>query len=77
MEKNHILEKYSTFPAELKSVKQFVCWVGSDKIPKNPFTGNNAQSNNPETWGTFDDAVDACVKFNWCWLYVCPALFWC
>lgn len=64
MEKNHILEKYSTFPAELKSVKQFVCWVGSDKIPKNPYTGNNAQSNNPETWGTFEDAVNACVKFN-------------
>ena len=64
MTKNQILEKYSSFPAELKKEKQFVCWVGSDKIPKNPYTGYNAQSNNPATWGSFDDAVAACVKYG-------------
>lgn len=60
----NILDKYSVFPAELKTVKQFVCWVGSDKIPKNPYTGNNAQSNNPNTWGTFEEACEACKKYN-------------
>lgn len=64
MTKNQIEDKYSAFPAELKTVKQFVCWVGSDKIPKNPYTGNNAQSNNSATWGTFDEAVEACEKYN-------------
>ena len=59
-----IKDNYKSFPAELKKVKQFVCWVGSDKIPKNPYTGNNAQSNNPSTWGTFDEACAACDKFN-------------
>ena len=64
MTTNQILEKYKSFPAELKTVKQFVCWVGSDKIPKNPYTGNNAQSNNSQTWGTFEEAVNACNKYN-------------
>lgn len=59
-----IKDNYKKFPAELKTVKQFVCWVGSDKIPKNPYTGNNAQSNNPNTWGTFKEACDACEKYN-------------
>ena len=64
MTKTEILDVYKDFPAELKKVKQFVCWVGADKIPKNPHTGNNAQSNNAGTWGSFDEAVDACVKYK-------------
>lgn len=64
MTKTEFEKKYEKFPAELKKVKQFVCWVGADKIPKNPHTGNNAQSNNPDTWGTFDEALSACEKFG-------------
>ena len=64
MTKEEIVKKYSAFPAELLKVAQFVCWVGSDKIPKNPYTGNNAQSNNPATWATFDVAAEACEKYN-------------
>ena len=56
--------KYKDFPDELKAVNQFVCWVGSDKIPRNPHTGNNAQSNNPDTWGSFEQAINACVKYK-------------
>ncbi len=51
-------------PDEIKKVNQWVCWVGSDKIPKNPSNGKNAQSNNPKTWGTFEQAVKACDTFN-------------
>lgn len=56
--------KIDNIPEELKKVKQWVCWIGSDKVPKNPASGKNAQSNNPKTWGTFAQAVKACETFN-------------
>lgn len=59
-----MITKVDNIPAELREVKQWVCWVQSDKIPRNPYTGGNAMSNNPDTWGTFDDAVSACNRFN-------------
>ena len=49
---------YENIPSELKIVKNWVCWCG-DKLPKNPYTGGNAQSNNQQTWGTFQDALEA------------------
>ena len=54
---------YDNIPQELKKLKQWVCWCG-DKLPKNPKTGGNAQSNNPDTWGTFDEAVAALSKYH-------------
>lgn len=57
-------KRYKDFPDELKECNQFVCWVGSDKIPKNPASGKNAQSNNPATWGTFKQAIKACETFG-------------
>lgn len=45
-------------PQELIDLKQWVCWCG-DKIPKNPYTGGNAMSNNPSTWGTYAEACEA------------------
>ena len=51
-------------PSELKTVKNWVCWVGSDKVPKNPHTGGNAMANNPDTWGTFAEAVTACKTYH-------------
>lgn len=59
-----MVTRIENIPAELKSVKQWVCWVGSDKIPKNAKTGGNAMSNNPETWSTFDEAVEGCEKYH-------------
>lgn len=59
-----MLTKIENIPQELRKVKQWVCWVGADKIPKNPYTGNNAMSNNPDTWSTFKEAVDACNKYR-------------
>lgn len=53
---------WSKVPQELKEKKQWVCWAG-DKLPKNPYTGKNAQSNNPATWSDFDTAVNAVNKF--------------
>lgn len=59
-----MITKVENIPTELKKLKQFVCWVGKDKIPKNAYTGKNAQSNNPDTWADFDTAVAACSKYN-------------
>lgn len=56
--------KIENIPQELQGVSNWVCWTGSDKIPKNPHTGGNAQSNNPSTWGTFQQAIDACEKYR-------------
>ena len=54
---------YDNIPDELKRLKQWCCWAG-DKLPKNPYTGGNAQSNNPETWSDFDTAVAAVEKYH-------------
>ena len=56
--------KVENIPVELQKVKNWVCWKGADKIPKNPFNGSNAQSNNPSTWGTFEQAIKACDTFD-------------
>lgn len=54
---------YEAIPAELKRAKQWVAWAG-DKLPKNPYTGGNAQSNNPDTWSDFSTACKAVDKFG-------------
>jgi len=53
---------YESIPKELKELKQWVCWSG-DKLPKNPNTGKNAQSNNPNTWSDYETAVSAVEKY--------------
>lgn len=59
-----MITKVENIPQELRKVKQWVCWTGSDKVPKNPYTGGNAQSNNPDTWSSFKQAVEACEKYR-------------
>ncbi len=54
---------FKHIPDEMKQLKQWVCWCG-DKLPKNAYTGGNAQSNNPETWADFETALGAIDKFN-------------
>lgn len=54
---------YEKIPNELKKVKNWVCWT-NDKLPKNPYTGGNAQSNNKSTWSDFKTAVEACKKYG-------------
>jgi len=54
---------YESIPEELKKVKQWVCWAG-DKLPKNPYTGQNAQSNNKSTWSDFETACKAVQKYG-------------
>lgn len=56
-------DKYANIPSELKSMKNWVCWDES-KLPKNPYTGKNAMSNNPSTWSDFKTAINAVEKFG-------------
>ena len=50
-------------PEMLKQDRRFVCWREAvrngeaTKIPVDPRTGKDAKSNNPATWGTWDEAV--------------------
>lgn len=57
------------FPAEPKSRRQWVGWRYEErtkrdgttyitKVPINPGTGYNADPTNPDTWGSFDEAVN-------------------
>ena len=59
-----MITKIENIPQELKDLDQWVCWVGSDKVPKNPHTGGYAKSNDPITWGSFEQACEACEKFR-------------
>jgi len=50
-------------PEELTTLKQWVCYK-SDKIPRNPYTGGNAMSNNPSTWSDYQTACEAVKKYH-------------
>jgi putative DNA primase/helicase len=67
-------DKHNSFdniPKELRELDRWVCWRWEEKsnkdgtpadpakMPINPSTGGRAMSNNPATWGTFQDAVEA------------------
>jgi putative DNA primase/helicase len=58
------MQKFQNIPEELKRLPRWVCWriIERDgkptKVPVNPKTGGNAQSNNPETWGSFEAALE-------------------
>lgn len=54
---------FENIPSELKKLKQWVCWQG-DKLPKNPYTGGNAKSNNPDTWSDYETAIQAMEKYR-------------
>jgi putative DNA primase/helicase len=57
-------------PKELRALRQWVPWRYETpkgkrtKVPINPANGRRARSNKPETWGTFDEALAACRRFN-------------
>ena len=66
---------YEYIPEEIKALKNWVCWKAVpdpkpdrpdhiSKIPINPYTGGQAQSNNPETWSDFDTAVSCSRRFS-------------
>lgn len=57
------MKQIYNLPEEIRLLPQWVCWCG-DKVPKNPRTGGNAQSNNADSWASFEDAIKACEIFG-------------
>ena len=66
---------YECIPEELKRLKNWVCWKAIpaprkddpdhiSKMPINPYTGGQAQTNNPETWSDFATAVARSRQFS-------------
>lgn len=63
---------YDIIPQELKTLPNWICWQAVPdevrgkikKMPINPLTGGNAQSNNPSTWTDFDTAVRASTSYT-------------
>ncbi len=57
-------------PEELKSLKNWVCWLfkvrkgKKTKVPINPLSGNLAKANDSRTWTTFETAVNAAAGFD-------------
>jgi putative DNA primase/helicase len=55
--------QFANVPKELQDGKRFVCWREETrngkptKVPVNPHTGNEAESDNPVTWCTLAEAV--------------------
>lgn len=51
-------------PEEMKHYNQWVCWKYTmvngrkTKMPVTPNTGKRARTNAPDTWGTYEDAVE-------------------
>ena len=60
-------------PAELMALPQWICWravpknndpTKMDKQPINPHTGQLAKTNDPTTWGTFNEAVAGISQYG-------------
>ena len=61
---------FDNIPQELKSRPQWVAWILVEragkrtKLPVNPKTGKSAKTDDPATWGTFEQAVRAGKQLN-------------
>ena len=53
---------FDLFPAELKSLPQWV--VRRGKVPINPRMGDGAKAGQPNTWATFEEAVQASAGYD-------------
>ena len=60
----------ATYPAELQALQQWVCWRRTQrqgkttKIPLHPCTGANARTDDPTTWGAFEEALAGIQRFR-------------
>lgn len=52
-------EELGNIPAELKSLRRWVCVEASSKVPLCPAAGRAASASDPETWSEYEEAADA------------------
>ena len=50
-------------PKEIQALPQWVA-RNAGKVPMNPRTGKNASPADRQTWGTLQEALDACSRYN-------------
>jgi primase-polymerase (primpol)-like protein len=50
---------WNNIPQELKDYPQWCCAGQYDRAPIDPKTGNLASVDNPASWGTFEQAINA------------------
>lgn len=70
--KRDAADRFDRIPAELKALPQWVAWdlrtrdgqPKPTKVPINPMSGELAKTNDPGTWGTFAQAVQASERFS-------------
>ena len=66
------MNRYENLPPKLRETGKFNCWryienpdkEKPDKIPFNPKTGGNGQSNNPSTFTDYQTALSAVSKYD-------------
>jgi len=64
------MNKFDNIPEEIRQLDRWVCWKIEErdgkptKVPVNPSTGGQAMSNNPQTWGTYRQAVSSVKKYS-------------
>lgn len=66
-------EVRTNIPEQLKALPIWVGWLVTEneetsktrKIPIDPKTGKYAKANDSRTWGSFDQALDGCLKFGY------------
>lgn len=54
--------KLNNIPNEIKQLNQWVCTKKSDKVPRMATSPYNASSTNPNTWVSFDKALESVKK---------------
>ena len=64
-----MVTKIENIPKEIQSLKQWVCWVGADKIPKNPNNGYNHSIGGENSafgcrWHMSEEAKQKLREFN-------------
>lgn len=63
-----IAQKQILTTDDMRASKQWVCWRLEKrngkltKVPYNPLNGRKAESNDPQTWGTAQQALDRCNR---------------
>lgn len=64
------MSNWHNIPIELREKRQWVCWTLENrgekytKVPKNPNSFGNAMPNQPDTWSTFDKAIEKVESSN-------------
>src|SRR5215217_8096069 len=55
----------------MKDLRQWLCWRTEErggeltKVPYGPRTGRRGDSTGPETWASYDEAVNACTEHGY------------